>query len=43
MYDPFRAKVKVAFYVVAASLMGLGITSAVGWGGVSRAMPVIGT
>ena len=43
MYDPFRAKVKVAFYTAAAALMGLGITSALGWGGVSHAMPVIGS
>ena len=43
IYDPFRAKVKVAFYTAAASLMGLGIVSALGWGGVSHAMPVIGT
>ena len=43
MYDPFRAKVKVAFYTAAAALMGLGIASTLGWGGVSRAMPVIGS
>ena len=43
IYDPFRAKVKVAFYTAAASLMGLGIASALGWSGVSHAMPVIGT
>ncbi len=42
MYDPFRAKVKVAFYTAAAALMGLGIASTLGWSGASRAMPVIG-
>ena len=41
MYDPFRAKVKVAFYTFAASLMGLGIASALGWSGTSYAMPAI--
>ncbi len=43
IYDPFRAKVKVAFFTAAAALMGLGIVSALGWNGVSNAMPVIGT
>ena len=43
MYDPFRAKVKVAFYTLAASLMGLGIASGLGWSGVTHAMPAIGT
>ena len=43
MYDPFRAKVKVAFFTAAAALMGLGIASTLGWSGVSHAMPVIGT
>jgi len=43
IYDPFRAKMKVALFTAAASLMGLGIASALGWGGVSHAMPVIGT
>ena len=43
IHDPFRAKVKVAFFTAAASLMGLGIASALGWSGVSHAMPVIGT
>ncbi len=43
IYDPFRAKVKIAFFTAAASLMGLGIASALGWSGVSHAMPVIGT
>ena len=43
IYDPFRAKMKVALFTAAASLMGLGIASALGWGGVSYAMPVIGT
>jgi serine protease Do len=43
IYDPFRAKVKVAFFTATASLVGLGIASALGWGGISHAMPVIGT
>jgi len=43
MYDPFRAKVKVAFYTAAAALMGLGISSTLGWSGVSYSMPVIGS
>ena len=43
MYDPFRAKVKVALYTAAAALMGLGIASTLGWSGVSHAMPVIGS
>ncbi len=43
MYDPFRAKVKVAAYTAVAALMGLGIASTLGWGGVSYAMPVIET
>ena len=43
MYDPFCAKVKVAFYTAAATLMGLGIVSTLGWSGVSHAMPVIGS
>ena len=43
IYDPFRAKMKVAFLTAAASLMGLGIASALGWSSVSHSMPVIGT
>ncbi len=43
IYDPFRAKVKVAFFTAAAALMGLGIASALGWSGGSYAMPAIGT
>ena len=43
IYDPFRAKVKVAFFTAAAALMGLGVASALGWNGVSHAMPAIGT
>ena len=43
MYDPFRAKMKVAFYTAAAALMGLGIASTLGWGGASHAMPAIGS
>ena len=41
MYDPFRAKAKVALYTAAAALMGLGIASALGWSGPSYTMPVI--
>ena len=41
IYDPFRAKLNVAFYTAAAALMGLGIASTLGWSGVSHAMPVI--
>jgi len=41
MYDPFRAKLKVAFYTAAAALMGLGVVSTLGWGGTSFEMPVI--
>ena len=43
IYDPFRAKVKVAFYTAAAALMGLGIASTLGWSGASYRMPVIGS
>ncbi len=43
MYDPFRAKVKVAFYTAAAALMGLGIASTLGWSGASHPMLVIGS
>ena len=43
MYDPFRAKIKVALYTAATALMGLGIASTLGWGGVSYSMPVIGS
>ena len=44
IYDPFRTKVKVAFYTAAAALMGLGIASTLGWSGVSHySMPVIGS
>ena len=42
MYDPFRAKLKVASYTAAAALLGLGIASTLGWGGTSYSMPVIG-
>ena len=41
MYDPLRAKAKVAFYTAAAFLFGLGIASGLGWTGVSDAMPAI--
>lgn len=43
MYDPFRAKLKVAFYTLAASLMGLGVASSLGWSGPSYTMPAVGT
>ena len=43
MYDPFRAKVKVAFSTAAAALIGLGIASTLGWSGASHSMPLIGT
>lgn len=41
MYDPLRAKAKVAFYSTAAFLFGLGIASGLGWTGTSQAMPAI--
>ncbi|HSG47060.1 MAG TPA: trypsin-like peptidase domain-containing protein [Longimicrobiales bacterium] len=41
MYDPLRAKAKVAFYTVAAFLTGLGVASGMGWTDTSLAMPVI--
>jgi serine protease Do len=43
MFDPFRAKVKVAFYTAVAFLFGLGLASGLGWTGPSMAMPVIST
>ena len=43
MYDPFRAKVKVAFYTAAAALMGLGIASTLGWSGMPHPVLVIGS
>ncbi|MDT8342207.1 MAG: trypsin-like peptidase domain-containing protein, partial [Longimicrobiales bacterium] len=41
MYDPLRAKARVAAYTVAAFLMGLGIASGLGWTDTSLAMPVV--
>ena len=41
MYDPLRAKVKVALYSAIAFLVGLAITSGLGWTSKSYAMPVI--
>ena len=43
MYDPLRAKMKVALYTAAAAVMGLGIASALGWSAGSYTMPVIGS
>ena len=43
MYDPLRAKIKLAFYSALACLFGLGMTSALGWTGVTHSMPVIET
>jgi len=41
MYDPFRAKLKVAVYTSVAFLFGLGLASGLGWTDVSQAMPAI--
>jgi serine protease Do len=41
MYDPLRAKAKVAVYSGLAFLMGLGLASGLGWTDVSLAMPVV--
>jgi len=41
MYDPLRAKLKVAIYSSVAFLFGLGIASGMGWTGNSYAMPVL--
>jgi serine protease Do len=43
MYDPLRAKAKVALYTVVAFLFGLGLASGMGWTSASHAMPVIDT
>ena len=43
MYDPLRAKAKVALYTVIAFLFGLGLAGGMGWTSVSHAMPVIDT
>ncbi len=41
MYDPLRAKAKVALYTGAAFLMGLGMATGLGWTSSSLAMPVV--
>ncbi len=41
MYDPLRAKAKVAFYCALAFLFGIGIASGLGWTRPSYAAPVI--
>jgi serine protease Do len=41
MYDPLRAKAKVAFYTVVAFLFGLGLASGMGWTGSSYALPAV--
>jgi serine protease Do len=41
MYDPLRAKAKVAIYTVVAFLFGLGLASGLDWTDVSHAMPAI--
>ena len=41
MYDPLRAKAKIALYTVIAFAMGLGLASGMGWTDTSLAMPVI--
>ncbi len=43
MYDPLRAKIKIAFYSALACLFGLGMTSALGWTGVTHSMPAVET
>jgi len=41
MYDPLRAKAKIAFYTGASFLVGLGLASGLGWTQSTNAMPVI--
>lgn len=41
MYDPLRAKAKIALYTAVAFLFGLGLASGMGWTSTSVAMPVI--
>ena len=41
MYDPLRAKAKIALYTVVAFLFGLGLASGLGWTGSSYAKPAI--
>ena len=41
MYDPLRAKARVAFFTAVAFLFGLGLASGLGWTAASHAMPTI--
>ena len=41
MYDPLRAKAKVAFFTAAAFITGLGVASALGWSDASLAFPAL--
>ena len=41
MYDPLRAKARIALYTVVAFLFGLGLASGLGWTGSSYAQPAI--
>ena len=41
MYDPLRAKAKVAVYSVVAFVFGMGMASGLGWTSPSHAMPAI--
>ncbi len=41
MYDPLRAKAKVALYATVAFLFGMGLASGLGWTEVSHASPAI--
>jgi len=43
MYDPLRAKAKIALYTVVAFLFGLGLASGMGWTSASHAMPTVDT
>jgi len=43
MYDPLRAKAKVALYSTVAFLFGMGLASSMGWTESSHAMPVVTT
>ncbi len=41
MYDPVRAKAKVAIYTLVAFLFGLGLASGLGWTETTHAMPAL--
>ena len=41
MYDPLRAKAKVAFYSAVAFIFGVGMASGLGWTSPSHAMPTL--